>query len=139
MSLDIEFPKDKKKKGLSKNLVDKRAETGLNFRSMKQERIRDRKQKNEIDYKRRKEAYLNRTEGQKEQRRQDSHQKESVGRAVSRRLSPLEKTAMVAGSNSTHEYGVGIDPKDVLEELLSKQNGQPVSFETSISRRIKRR
>lgn len=49
--------------------------------------------------------------------------KHSMMGAISRRLSPLEKTAMVAGSNSTHDFG-GLTPEEIYEELLSKEAGK---------------
>jgi len=47
--------------------------------------------------------------------------------AISRRLSPLEKTALVAGSNSTHD-GEGLSEDEIYEELLSRQVGKRIEF-----------
>lgn len=90
MARAIEFPEKKpqfgppghKFKTLSKNLVDKRDETATNFRSMKQGRIEDQKNKQAIRYALRRKGYRNRTEGTSTQRRQQ----ESMTRAARRRL-----------------------------------------------------
>jgi len=67
--------------------------------------------------------------------------------AITRRMSPLEQTAAVAGSNSTHE-GQGLTEKEIYTELLSKQSSapnpyvDPSTFTTrsgAVNRRIKQR
>lgn len=68
--------------GHSKNLVDRRVETGLMFRNQKNERIRDQKAKAAIRYAVRRKGYLNKTEGVKSQRKQDEAMKEAARRRL---------------------------------------------------------
>lgn len=79
MARSIEFPPRKFKSG---NLVDRRLETGLNSRSQKNERARDRIAKISGQYSLMRKGYKNRTEGTTAQRKQD----EALKRAARRRL-----------------------------------------------------